>query len=325
MSTLITGATGFIGSHVAAQLIERGEPVRLFVRDPAKLADVGINPSADGVEIAVGDLLDRSTIGPALEGVRRIHHIAGAISLDRGERQRLYDLNVTTTRNLFEAARDRPIERVVYLASIYALAGAEPDPVTENSPWKLGELAVDYVQVKREAELYARACADAGMPIVFAYPTLCLGPGDVYESSSEVVNNFINGKVPAYVDGGHNVIDVRDAAAGLIAAMDSGRVGERYLLGGVDVSLEDLFRLLARVTDRRPPKLKVPGGMMRAVARLTEPIMKNPPVTMQMALMTERCWFYDDSKARRELGHTSRPLEQTVRDAVKWLEGRPVR
>ncbi len=322
MTTLITGATGFIGSHVASQLLERGEPVRLFVRDPDKLADVGIDIRAAGLEFAVGDLLEPETIGPALDGVGRIHHIAGAISLGRGDCRRMYDLNVATTRNLFDAARERPIERIVYLASIFALAGSTPTPAREDSPWLLHDLPVHYVQAKREAELFARNCSAAGMPVVFAYPTFCYGPGDVYESSSDLVLGFLRGKIPAYVNGGHNAIDVRDAAAGLIAAMERGRPGECYLLGGENVTFEQMFEMLSRVTGRRAPRLKLPEGVVRRAAWLAERTLKNPPLTEQVALMSARHWYYDDATARRELGHSSRPLERTLRDAVEWFESR---
>lgn len=329
MTTLVTGATGFIGSHVAAQLLARGGSVRLFVRNPEKLAPVGIDVEASavngaGLEIVVGDLLEPETIGPALDGVRRIHHIAGAISMGRDDRERLHDLNVRTTRNLFEAARDLPIERIVYLASIFALAGSTRRPATETSPWTQERLKVHYVQAKREAELYARECASQGMPIVFAYPTFCYGPGDVYESSAELVLGFLRGRIPGYVNGGHNAIDVRDAATGLIAAMEHGRTGERYLLGGENVTLEELFALLSRITGRRAPRLKLPAFLARGAALLAERMMKDPPMTEQIVLMSERFWYYDDAKARRELGHTSRPLEQTLRDAVAWFEERGV-
>lgn len=321
MTTLVTGATGFIGAHVAARLLDQGEPVRLFVRDPTKLAAVGVRVDAPGLEIAVGDLLDPRTIGPALAGVRRIHHIAGAISTGRNDRERMRDVNVTTTRNLFEAARGLPIERIVYLASIFALAGSTRTPATEMSPWILERFPVHYVQAKREAELYARDCAARGMPIVFAYPTFCYGPGDVYESSSDLVLGFLRGRIPAYVNGGHNALDVRDAAAGLIAAMERGRNGERYIVGGENVTLKETFAMMTRITGRRAPK-NLPEPIVRRAAWLVERTMKDPPLTEQLILMSARHWYYDDAKARRELGHTSRPLEQTLRDAVAWYEER---
>lgn len=320
VSTLITGATGFIGSHVARQLIERGERVRLLVRDPAKLENVGVDAAA--AEVARGDLLDPATLPAALEGVERIHHIAGVIALGRDDRGRMIDANVTSTRNLFEAARGSGVERIVYLASIFALSGGTAHPATEDDPWLLASLPVHYVQAKREAELYARACAREGMPIVFAYPTFCYGPGDVYESSSALVTGFLRRRIPAYVNGGQNAIDVRDAAAGLIAAMERGAVGERYLLGGTSLSFEEFFALLAELTGLKAPRVKLPAALARVAGRLAERVMSEPPLSEQMALMSSRHWYYDDSKARRELGHSSRPLDETLREAIDWFRAR---
>ena len=230
--------------------------------------------------------------------------------------------NVETTRNLFTAARERPIERIVYLASIFALSGGGLRPATEDSPWLLDGFPVHYVQAKREAELFARDCAAAGMPIIFAYPTFCYGPGDVYESSSELVLGFLRGRIPAYVNGGHNAIDVRDAASGLIAAMERGVVGERYLIGGENVTFEQMFALLAKITGRHAPRVKLPASAARAIGRVADRVPPDLPLTEQIALMSSRHWYYDDAKARAELGHTSRPLEETLRDAVEWFDRR---
>lgn len=319
MVTLVTGATGFIGSHLARQLIDADERVRVLVRNPAKLAEVGLEAGSPNLEVVKGDLLDPERLSAALDGVARIHHIAGVISVKRGDRQQMFDLNVATTRNLFEAAAQAPVERIVYLASVFALAGGDPTPATEESPWLLEGFPVHYVQAKREAELYARGCVDRGLPIVFVYPTFCYGPGDVYESSSELVLGFLRGEIPAYVNGGHNAMDVRDAAAGLIRAMEAGEVGERYLLAGENLTFEELFVRLAKITGRRPPRVKLPGGVARVAGRVAERVRKDPPLTEQLALISARHWYYDDGKARRELGHTSRPLDETLRDAVGWF------
>lgn len=322
MATLVTGATGFIGSHLVHQLLDADERVRVLVRNPAKLADVGIDTEADNLEVVRGDLLDAGTLPAALDGISHVHHIAGVISLNRRDRQKMFDMNVATTRNLFEAAAAASVERIVYLASIFALAGGDAVPATEESPWQLDGFPVAYVQAKREAELYARDCVQRGLPIVFVYPTFCYGPGDVYESSSELVLGFLRGEIPAYVNGGHNAMDVRDAAAGLIRGMDAGKVGERYLIGGEDTTFEQLFARLSQITGRRPPRVKLPAGVARVAGRVAERVRKDPPLTEQLALMSARHWYYDDAKARRELGHTSRPLDATLRDAIDWFAER---
>jgi dihydroflavonol-4-reductase len=322
--TLVTGASGFIGSHVTRQLLERGESVRVLVRSPERLADVGVDRYADGLEVIVGDLLEPATITPALQGISRIHHIAGSISLREGDRRRMREVNYLATRNLLDAAGAAEIERILYLASIFALGGGAGQTVDEDAPWLLSGLDVPYVQAKREAELIVRERAAAGMPIVFAYPCFCYGPGDVYESSSDLLAGFLRGALPAYVNGGQNAMDVRDAAAGLILAMDSGTDSERYLLGGENVTAMQLFALLTYITGRQGPRMRLAPSVARAAAAAAERLLGEPPLTRQMALMAGRDWYYDDSRARRELGYTSRPLEQTLRDAVDWHVARGI-
>lgn len=322
--TLVTGSTGFIGSHVVAQLLDREERVRVLVRTPSKLPEVGIDPATPGLDVATGDLLQPETLPAALAGVTHVHHIAGAISTSRGDEQRMFDLNLATTRNLFEAVERASVGKIVYLASIFALSGGQPAPETEESPWLQAGLKVAYVQAKRAAELYVRDRAECGEPIVFVYPGFCYGPGDVYNSSSELLVGFLRGKVPASFRGGHNAMDVRDAAAGLIKGMERGETGERYIVGGENVSYTEFLAKLARLTGRRAPRFELPAAIARTAGRLAERVMKEPPISEQVALMTERCWYYDDGKARRELGHESRPLEQTLRAALSWWKERGV-
>jgi len=323
-TTLITGASGFIGSHVTRQLLARGESVRVLVRSPERLADVGVDRDADGLEVIVGDLLEPNTIPPALAGVARVHHIAGSISLREADRRRMREVNYLATRNLLDAAGAADVERIVYLASIFALGGGAGNSVDEDASWQLADLDVPYVQAKREAELMVREAALGGMPIVFAYPCFCYGPGDVYESSSDLLAGFLRGSLPAYINGGHNAMDVRDAAAGLILAMDGGRDGERYLLGGENITAMQLFGLLTYITGRPGPRMRLAPSVARAAAAAAERVLSEPPLTRQMALMAGRNWYYDDSRARRELGYTSRPLEQTLRDAVDWHVARGI-
>jgi len=272
----------------------------------------------------VGDLLEPDTIAPALHGVARVHHIAGSISLREADRQRMREVNYLATRNLLDAAGAADVERIVYLASIFALGGGVGQTVDEDASWQLANLDVPYVQAKREAELTVRERTRAGMPIVFAYPCFCYGPGDVYESSSDLLAGFLRGSLPAYINGGHNAMDVRDAAAGLILAMDRGRDGERYLLGGENITAMQLFGLLTYITGRPGPRLRLAPSVARSAAAAAERVLPDPPLTRQMALMAGRQWYYDDTRARRELGYTSRPLEQTLRDAVDWHVARGI-
>ncbi|MBW2459699.1 MAG: NAD-dependent epimerase/dehydratase family protein, partial [Deltaproteobacteria bacterium] len=299
-------------------LQERGEPVRVLVRSPDRLGAVDLDREA--LDVVTGDLLEPATIPAALEGVTRLYHVAGFISTARRDRDAIHRLNVNITRNLFEAARRSPLDKIVYLASIFALGGgAGPTPVHEDVAYDLEGFGVEYFVAKRKAELYARRCAEEGLPLVFAYPCFCYGPGDVYRSSSKVIELHLKRLLVTAFPGGQNAMDVRDAAAGLLKAMDRGAIGERYLIGGQNITNTELGTLLASITGYPRPWIPVPGGLGRLAGRVAERLVSSPPLDEQTALMASHHWYYDDEKARRELGHTSRPLETTLRDAIDWM------
>ncbi len=315
--TLVTGATGFIGSHLVRALLERGEPVRVLVRSPDRLEAAELDQ--EGLDVVTGDLLEPATIPAALEGVTRLYHVAGFISTARRDRDAIFRLNVNITRNLFEAARRARLDKIVYLASIFALGGGGPTPVQEDVDYDLEDFGVDYFVAKRQAELCARRCANEGLPLIFAYPCFCYGPGDVHRSSSQIIELHLKRLQLAVLPGGQNALDVRDAGAGLIKAMDRGTIGERYLIGGQNISNAELSTLLSDITGYPRPRIPLPTGLARVVGRVAERLWADSPLDEQTALMACGHWYYDDGKARRELGHTSRPLEATLRDAIDWM------
>jgi len=316
--SLVTGATGFIGSHLVRALLEQGQRVRVIVRSPDRLAAVELDHAE--LEVVTGDLLEPQTLPPALADVTRLYHVAGFISTARRDKDAIHRLNVNITRNLFEATRGQGIDKIVYLASIFALGGgAGPTPAREDVPYDLEDFGVEYFVAKRKAELYARQCAAEGLPIVFAYPCFCYGPGDVHRSSSKAIEMHLRRLLVTALPGGQNAMDVRDAAAGLIKAMDRGAIGERYLLGGQNVTNAQLGTMLAAITGYPRPVLPLPAGVARLVGRAAERLLASPPLDEQAARIATRFWYYDDEKARRELGHTSRPLETTLRDTVEWM------
>jgi dihydroflavonol-4-reductase len=314
---LVTGATGFIGAHVVQHLLDRRERVRVLVRTPARLADVGL-AGAPGLEVARGDLLDPPSVRAAVAGCDRVMHIAGYISTDRRERAQLHALNYDATLHLFDACAAARVSRVLYLASIFALGGGKPVAVREDVSYDLDTLRIDYFEAKRNAEVAAYRYRDRGLPLVFAYPGFCYGPGDVYDSSSRPVQQFLRRNLPAYVAGGQCALDVRDAAAGLCVALERGRVGEKYLLGGENRTYGEIFAMLAELTGLPPPRLALPRWLAERAGRWLERLHPEPPLDEQAAAIAGRYWWYDDRKARRELGYTTRPLRQTLEAAVRW-------
>ncbi|MGK5091358.1 SDR family oxidoreductase [Deltaproteobacteria bacterium TL4] len=316
--TLVTGATGFIGSQVVLQLLKSGASVRVLVRTPEKLADFGLQSHPE-LNVCRGDLLDPKTIASALEGVETIYHIAGFISTLHRDQEKIHQLNYDITKNLFDACKQHSISKIVYLASIFGLGGGTQAPVNEETPFNLNYFPVDYVQSKRKIEIYARQCAKEGLPLVFMYPGFCYGPGDVYISSSRMIELFLQRKLPAYIPGGQNAMDVRDAAQGLILGMKKGQIGERYIIGGDNKTYQELFKILSQLTHLSAPRIKLPPKVGQIVGGLMELIRKDPLIDFQSATMMGQFWYYDSSKATRELGYQTRPLQETFRDAIIWF------
>ncbi|RLC60186.1 MAG: NAD-dependent dehydratase, partial [Chloroflexota bacterium] len=249
MTTLVTGATGFIGSHVVRRLNKRGIRPRVLVRPTSNrvnLADLEI-------EIVEGDLLDPPSLIRALDGCEQLYHVAGYVSPRPSDRQRLFDSNVRGTINIMDAARETGVSRITYLGSTTGIGASEgPHPIDENAPYNLGGTGAAYFESKREAELAMRERIEAGLPVVSIYPGYCLGPGDVYLSSSLIVTAFCKGQIFFAPTGGMAFLDVRDAAEAIVLGMEKGRVGERYFAGGHNLTYREFFERLAEMIGRKP-------------------------------------------------------------------------
>ncbi len=312
---LVTGATGFIGSHVVRQLVEKGEQVAIVTRGRSART----NLAGLDVEERTADLTDAAAVRKAVAGCTHVYHIAGHIATARRQADRVYASNLTATRNIFDACRDAGVERVLYLASIFALGGGEKHPFAEDDPYNLGDLGIDYFNAKRKAELLSYEYLESGLPLVHVYPNYCFGPGDVYVSSSRPLLGMVNGEIPAYITGGLNAMDVRDAAAGLILGMEKGKVGRKYLIGGDNLSWRDFFEKVSRVTGLPVPRMTIPRRVGAVAGALAERVVAEPILDRASAEIAGRYWFYDDSRARNELGYTARPLEEAFRDAIRWF------
>jgi dihydroflavonol-4-reductase len=313
--TLITGATGFLGSHLARALAERGDELRVLAR---RSANVGL---LDGIEFerVTGDVTDRRAVRRAIDGVARVFHVAGRTSLRDRDRADVFAVNHRGALTVFEEALAAGVERLVHTSTVGAIGVAKPGgKADESTPFEIGHLGNGYVNSKHEAELEAFRLAARGLPVVIVNPTFVLGPDDPTGTSMGLVRRFLRGQIPAYVDGALNIVDVRDVAAGHLLADEKGEVGERYILGGRNFTFDRLFADLSRLSGVAPPPLKLPAGVARSgieAARLLRlPLPLNPEEVRSASLW----WTYRNTKAKRELGFAPRPHEETLEAAVAW-------
>jgi dihydroflavonol-4-reductase len=318
MTTLVTGGTGFIGSAVLREVAAMGESVRVLARkgepDEPEL-------QVPGVQWVGGDLLDPVSIRYALEGCQTIYHCAGYIGTHPSEAKMVRAINYDGTANLFEVARQAGIRRVVYTGSIFALgvgANGAP-PVDETVPYNLKHLRSAYIKAKREADLVARQWVADGLDIVTVYPGFCAGPGDRHLSSSRLIVAYLKRQLPGYLPGGLCQIDVRDAAHAHVLAMQRGLTGEQYLVPGHNVTYRAIFQTLARVTNRTPPSLQLPLAPMGVTGWTFERFSRKPLLDASVAQLLRHVWWYNDLKARSDLGIEYRPLADTFADAVAWF------
>jgi dihydroflavonol-4-reductase len=312
--TLLTGATGFIGAHVAHALAKRGDDLRLTVREGSDTRPI----DALDAEVVRADVLDRRAVRRAMKGVDRVFYAAGMTSVRPVDADRMFEVEVGGTRTVLEEALRAGVERVVLSSSAAALGPAARGETTDESQvFKAASLGIPYVNAVHEAEAEALRLAAAGLPLVCVNPTVVFGPGDVHVTSTRLVRSFLLGRVPAYADGAINVVDVRDVAAGHLLADELGEAGERYILGGRNFTFDRLFSDLGRISGVEPP-LKVPRALATAVGGLLPIGPGRTTLTPQEVAAASRFWTYRSGKAKRELGWTARPHEETLEATVAW-------
>src|SRR4051794_19308404 len=317
-TTLVTGATGLIGSHVARALVARGDRVR--VTAPAHAA---LDAIADlDVEVVAVDVTDRRDMRRALRGVDRLFHVAGATPLRAGWKG-LYRANVVGTRVALEEALGAGVERVVHTSAAAAIGPAErTGTADETHVYNAARSGLAYANAKAEAEREAlRVCAQ-GLPVVIVNPAHVLGRGDVYRSSTELVRRFLRREIPVYVDGALCVVGAEDVARGHLLAEERGTVGERYLLGGRNFTNDRLFADLGRLSGVEPPAVKLPLHAALALARTFEAAPGRPPITVEEIRALSQRWAYRSTKAKRELGWTPGHHEQPLTETIEWYRGR---
>jgi dihydroflavonol-4-reductase len=318
MTTLVTGATGLVGSHVTRLLVARGDAVRVLVRERSPLDEL------DGldVELVYGDVLDRPSVRRAMRGVQRLFHIAGITSL-RAEADRTFAVNVGGTRIVLEEALRAGVARVVHTSSVAAVGpAARGSTADEDQVFRAGRYGLPYVNAKHEAELEAMRLAAHGLPVVIVNPAHVFGAGDRHRSSTELVRRFLLGSIPAYVDGALNIVDAEDVARGHLLADERGEVGERYILGNRNFTLDRLFADLARLSGVEPPALKLPLTAALALARAAELAPGRPAVTTVEVRASSLWWAFRSTKAKRELDWRPAHHEDTLQTTIDWYRER---
>jgi dihydroflavonol-4-reductase len=319
MATLVTGGAGLVGSHVTRLLLERGDEVRVVVRQGTRLDNV----EALGVPTVTADLHDRAAVRRALKGVDRVFHTAGMTNL-RASAETMWKANVEITRVVLEEALRAKVERVVMTSSVAAVGPARRGSTAdEKQPFPRGADAIPYVRAKREAEVQALRVAALGLPLVIACPAHVFGRGDVNHSSTDIVRRFLRRQIPAYVDGALNIVDAEDVARGHVLCDERGRPGERYILGNRNFTLDRLFADLGRLSGVEPPAVKLPLHAALALARGFEatPGLR-PPITVNEVRAASMWWAFRSNKARRELGWKPAHHEDTLESTIAWYRER---
>jgi dihydroflavonol-4-reductase len=322
MTVLVTGATGFLGSHVARLLVERGRRVRVLVRPGRE----GGHLDGLAVERVAGDLRDAASLPRATEGIETVYHVAADYRLWARNPREIYESNVTGTRNLLQAARQAGVRRFVYTSTVATVAvphgDSLPDECTVSA---LEQMIGHYKRSKWLAEQQALGAAQAGMPVVIVNPTTPVGPGDAKPTpTGRTIVDFLNGRMPAYVETGLNWVPVEDAAAGHVLAAERGVVGERYILGGENLTLKQVLDMLAGMSDRSAPRVRLPHAAALAAgyadAAISRLLGREPRIPLEGVRMARHSMFVDAGKARRELGFAPGPVAAALERAVRWYQ-----
>ncbi len=322
MRAFVTGATGFIGGNLARALLDDGHRVRALVRPASDRRNISGLP----IETVEGDLGDHRTLAEQIAGCDVIFHVAAHYSLWMKDRDSIYRSNVDGTKSLLSAARAAAVKRFVHTSSVAAIGVPAPGALgAEETQTTIEELVSDYKKSKFLAEQAARQAAREGLDVVIVNPSTPVGPHDVKPTpTGEIILRFLQGRMPAYVHTGLNLIDVEDVARGHILAWAKGRTGERYILGNRNLSLKEMLEMLAAITGKRAPQVAIPHFIPLAAALIDEMVLarlgKTPQVSFYSVRMSQKTMYYDSSKAVRELGLPQTPVEKALEKAVLWFE-----
>ncbi len=320
--TLVTGATGFIGSHVVPLLLLRGDDVVATVRSGSPVAPL----HELGVRTVTADVLDRRSMRRAMQGVDRVFHIAGVTRLTEPRRS-AFAINVEGTRIVLEEALRAEVERVLFTSSVAAVGPARSGRIADESNyWDAGRFSIPYVDSKHEAEMVAMRLLARGLPVVIVNPAHVLGPGDPGRSSTALVRRFLRRQIPAYVEGTLNIVSVGDVARGHLLADERGELGQRYILGNRNYTMTRLFADLGRISGVDPPAIRLPLPIALGLAGAGQRLPGLPPLPAPVEVRAASLnWGFSSRKAKRELRWTTTSPEDCLEETVAWYRKRDAR
>ena len=318
---LVTGAAGFLGSHLTRQLVARGADVRVLLRPSSNNRAIADLP----LEYMTGDLRDVASLDRAMAGVQRVFHVAADYRLWSKRSQDIYDSNVGGTKNLLDAAKRARVEQFVYTSTVATIAVDRTEHPNEFTDARLEEMVGHYKRSKWLAEKEVLEAARQGCPAIVAMPTTPVGPWDWKPTpTGKIILDFLNGKMPGYVETGLNFVGVEEFAAGHILVAEKGIAGERYLLGGENLTLKAMLDKLAELTGLPAPTLKIPHGVALGVAyaetAFSRLIGREPQIPVEGVKIAQHMMFVDASRAVRELGFQAGPVSAALERAVRWYE-----
>jgi dihydroflavonol-4-reductase len=322
LKVFVTGATGFVGSHVAQELSRRGADLRILVRSTSKLA----NLEGIAAETVVGDLLQVDALRSALSGCDAVMHVAADYRLWVTDPERMHATNVTGTRELLRLAREQGVPRVVYTSSVATIGFFSDGRLAdEATPVSIANMIGHYKRSKYLAEQEAISAAQAGQQVIILNPTTPIGPGDIKPTpTGRIIVDFLNRKFPAYMDTGLNLVDVAEIARTHVNALETGRPGERYILGGENLTLKQLLDKMSAITGLPSPTVRVPHSVAMLFALWDQTFTgkllgREPRATVEAVRMGKKMMFVSSAKAERELGFRVLPVYAALRSAIEWF------
>jgi dihydroflavonol-4-reductase len=322
MKMLVTGATGFVGSWLTKKLLDLGHDVRILSRSGR--ADFPFDSSK--IEVIRGEISDIESLNRATQNIHSVFHLAGVVGYSRAMRQQMYETNVVGTKNIINSCQKSSCKRLVHMSSVVAV-GASFDgkrPLNEDSPFNLHHLDLGYFETKLEAENLVREAVKSGrLDVVILNPSTIYGPGDAKKGSRSTQIKVARGNFPFYTSGGVSVIHIEDLVSAVYRAWEVGRTGERYILSGENITIQQLFEIIAKEAGVNAPKVYLPNSIVLSIGKIgdiLEKFNKRGPINTENGWASILYHWFDNSKAQRELNFKPRPAQAAISDSVRWMK-----